>query len=64
LLSDGLGEFLNVLVGNAVSVLDREGVAGQLEPVRHAVLPASGHVFDLIATSGRGALVVRVSTLG
>jgi hypothetical protein len=64
LLTDGLGEFLNVLAGNAVSVLDREGVAAQLEPVRHGVLPPRAHVFDLIATNGRGALVARVSTLG
>jgi len=64
LLADGLGEFLNMLAGNAVSALDREGVTAQLEPVRQAVLPPSGHVFDLLATSGRGALVVRVSTLG
>lgn len=64
LLADGLGEFLNVLVGNGVSALDCEGVAAQLEPVRHSVLPPMGHVFDLIATNGRGALVARVSTPG
>lgn len=64
LLADGLGEFLNVLVGNAVSALDREGSVAQLEPVRHAVLPPVGHVFDLVATNGRGVLVAKVSALG
>jgi hypothetical protein len=64
LLADGLGEFLNVLVGNAISVLDREGAAAQLEPARQAVLPAAGHVFELVATNGRGALVASVSALG
>lgn len=64
LLADGLGEFLNVLVGNAVSALDREGSVAQLEPVRHAVLPPAGHVFDLVATNGRGALLARLSALG
>jgi hypothetical protein len=64
LIADGLGEFLNVLAGNAVSALEREDVAARLESVRQAVLPPSGPVFDLVATSGRGALVVRVSTLG
>jgi hypothetical protein len=63
LLSDGLGEFLNVLAGNAVSVLDRDGVSAALEPVRHSGLPPLAHVFDLVATSGRGALVARVSPL-
>jgi hypothetical protein len=64
LLTDGLGEFLNVLAGNAVTVLDREAAAARLETVRHSVLPPSGHVFDLTATCGRGALVARVSALG
>jgi hypothetical protein len=59
LRADGLGEFLNVLVGNAVAALDREQVDAQLEPVRLGVLPPAGHCFELVAGGGRGALVAR-----
>ena len=64
LVGDGLGEFLDLLVGNALAALEREGVFSCLEPVRRGALPAAGHVFDWIATVGRGALVVAPSTLG
>jgi hypothetical protein len=64
LLVDGLGEFLNVLAGTALSALDPEGALAQLEPVQAGVLPPLGHLFELVATGGRAALIARVSALG
>ena len=64
LVGDGLGEFLDLLVGISLAALEREGVLAHLEPVRRGALPAAAHVFDLIATVGRGALVVSPSALG
>jgi CheY-specific phosphatase CheX len=55
---DALGEFLNVVAGGAVARLEADGVGAGIEPVRLGELPASGHVFDLVATTGRGALFV------
>jgi len=64
LVSDGLGEFLNLLVSNAAAALEREGVFSRIEAVRHGALPVGGYAFDWIATVGRGALVIATSALG
>ncbi len=63
-LSDGLGGFLSLLVGNAIASLERESIFARSETVRYGVLPAAGHAFDWIATVGRGLLVVAPSALG
>ena len=63
-IDEGLGEFLGLLVGNAVAALEREGLFARVEPIRHGALPGAGHAFDWIATNGRGALIVSPSALG
>jgi hypothetical protein len=64
LVTDGLGEFLNLLVSNAAAALEREGVFSRIEAVRHGATPVGGWAFDWIATVGRGALVFAPSALG
>ncbi len=58
LVIDGVGEFLNVLAGNAVAVLEREGFEAELEPPRPVELPIDGHRFQLVATSGQADLIL------
>jgi CheY-specific phosphatase CheX len=55
LVEDGMGEFLNVLAGNAVSILEREGMEVSLEPPRPGGAPG-GQRFELVSTTGAGAL--------
>lgn len=60
LLDDGLGEFLNVLVGNAVAIFEKQGQRVSLDPPRlggHAKA-ATGYLFPLFATHGKAALVL------
>jgi len=58
LLDDGLCEFLNVLAGNAVSLLEREGIVMELEPPSSGVDVEAGHVFELAVSCGSAALVL------
>lgn len=60
LLDDGLGEFLNVLVGNAVAIFEKQGQRVSLDPPRlggHATA-STGYLFPLLATHGKAALVL------
>ncbi len=60
LLDDGLGEFLNVLAGNAVAIFEKQGERVPFDPPRlggHSEATA-GYVFPLIATHGKAALVL------
>ncbi|MBW2384437.1 MAG: chemotaxis protein CheX [Deltaproteobacteria bacterium] len=58
LLVDGVGEFLNVLCGNAMSALERDGVETTLGVPDHDAELADGWIFDLATSHGRAALVL------
>jgi hypothetical protein len=58
LLVDGVGEFLNVLAGNAISALERSGVQAELGIPDHDAELADGWLFDLATSVGRSALVL------
>lgn len=64
LVYDGLGEFLNVMCGNAAAILERFGSAVQLDPPTHdcnlADL-ADGTAFDLAVGEGSASLVLAAS---
>lgn len=57
--ADALGEFLNVLAGNAVSALEREGFEHRVAAPQFGVLPGEGFQFDAVATCGNALLVIR-----
>ncbi len=58
LIYDGIGEFLNVICGNVVAILEREGIIVQLEPpVRDQALEA-GTVFEIVVSEGAASLVL------
>jgi hypothetical protein len=59
LIDDGIGEFLNVLAGNALSALEREKVRVQLAPPRLGVAIDSGTEIDLAVEAGLAYLVLR-----
>jgi len=58
LVEDALGEFLNVVAGNAIALLERKGAHCELDPPRLGQLPQGGHCFDLVTSAGRGVLVL------
>jgi hypothetical protein len=58
LIEDGLGEFLNVVAGHALTVVASEGVSSHLSAPDLGVLPAEGYAFEIIATRGHGILVM------
>jgi len=58
LMLDGVGEFLNVLAGNAISALERTGVQAELGTPDHDAELADGWLFDLATSTGRAALVL------
>ena len=58
LIADGLGEFLNVLLGNAIGLLEREGAQAELQPARYRVESAEGTVFEVATSEGRAALLL------
>ena len=58
LITDGVGEFLNVLCGNAMSALDRDGVETRLGVPDYDAELTDGWIFDLATSHGRAALVL------
>jgi len=56
LLADGVGEFLNVLAGNAMGLLERKKITTELEPPHCDPKLDSGYLFDLAVSVGRAAL--------
>jgi hypothetical protein len=58
LVVDGVGEFLNVLCGNAMSALERDGVETTLGVPDHDAELTDGWIFDLATSHGRAALVL------
>lgn len=60
LLDDGLGEFLNVLAGNAVAIFEKQGQRVPFDPPRlgGCASAAAGYVFPLLATHGKATLIL------
>ncbi len=58
LIADGVGEFLNVLCGNAMSALERDGVPTELGVPDYDAELSDGWIFDLGTSHGRAALVL------
>jgi hypothetical protein len=59
LLSDGVGEFLNVLAGNAMSLLEQQGISTELEPPQGEIDFGSGYLFELAVNVGSAALFLK-----
>lgn len=58
LVEDALGEFLNLVAGNAIALLEQKGIRAQLEPPRFGVPAPDGSVLSLVTPTGRGTLVL------
>jgi hypothetical protein len=56
LLADGVGEFLNVLAGNAMGLLERKKITTELEPPHCDPELDSGYLFELAVSVGKAAL--------
>ncbi len=59
LLTDGVGEFLNVLAGNAMGVLERKQITTELAPPQCDPELDSGYLFDLAVSVGKAALYLK-----
>jgi CheY-specific phosphatase CheX len=59
LLADGVGEFLNVLAGNAMGLLERKKFTTELEPPHCDPELESGYLFDLAVSVGKAALYLK-----
>jgi hypothetical protein len=59
LLADGVGEFLNVLAGNAMGILERKKIATELEPPHSDPELDSGYLFELAVSVGKAALFLK-----
>ena len=59
LLADGVGEFLNVLAGNAMGVLERKQITTELAPPQCDPELDSGYLFDLAVSVGKAALYLK-----
>jgi hypothetical protein len=55
---EGIGEFLNVLMGNVVSTLGEEALDLRLTPPRYGVLPRDGFGFEVVTEAQGTALIV------
>jgi CheY-specific phosphatase CheX len=60
MIADGVGEFLNVLGGNAVSAVTKEGQRVELGPPDYDATLADGWIVELAVGTGRAALVLSV----
>lgn len=58
MIADGVGEFLNVLTGNAASAVAKEGYPVELGPPDYEAELCDGWVVDLAVGEGRAALVL------
>jgi hypothetical protein len=58
MVADGVGEFLNVLAGNAASAVAKEGYPVELGPPDYEAELCDGWVFDLAVGEGQAALVL------
>jgi CheY-specific phosphatase CheX len=60
MVTDGVGEFLNVLAGNAVSAIAKEGLRVELGPPDYEAELSDGWLVDLAVGIGRAAMVLSV----
>ncbi len=58
MVEDALGEFLNLVGGNAIALLERQQVRCELDPPRFGLVPTGGHAFDLVTSCGSGTIVL------
>ncbi len=58
MVADGVGEFLNVLAGNAASAVAKEGYPVELGPPDYEAELCDGWVFELAVGEGQAALVL------
>ena len=56
-IDDGMGEFINILAGNTLALLESRGIDAELEPPQAGVIPAAGTRIDLAVGTGRAILV-------
>jgi CheY-specific phosphatase CheX len=59
MLFDGVGEFLNVLAGNAMALAERNGIAMELGPPQTEIDFESGLLFELAVNIGNAALFLK-----
>jgi len=59
MLLDGVGEFLNVLAGNAMAMAERNGIPTELEPPQTEISFESGFLFELAVNVGNAALFLK-----
>jgi hypothetical protein len=58
LITDAVGEFLNVVCGNTVNALERDGVAADLGMPDYQAELSDGWIFDLACSRGRACVVL------
>ncbi len=58
MIADGVGEFLNVVGGNAVSAVTKEGQRVELGPPDYEATIADGWLVELAVGTGRAAMVL------
>ncbi len=56
MLLDGVGEFLNVLAGNAMAIAESNGISMELGPPQTEIDFESGFLFELAVNIGNAAL--------
>jgi hypothetical protein len=59
LLVDGVGEFLNVLAGNAMAMLERKQITTEIAPPQCDPELDSGYLFDLAVNVGKASLYLK-----
>jgi len=59
MLCDGVGEFLNVLAGNAMALAERNGISLELEPPQTEIAFESGYLFELAVNIGSAGLFLK-----
>lgn len=58
MLEDGLGEFLNMVAGNAVTGLEQEGIPCEVDPPIRGLPPLDAYVFKMNTTAGEALLLL------
>lgn len=58
ILDEVLGEFLNLVIGNAVVAFEQDGGRADLERPHYRQFPTEGYRFDLACTTGEVELVI------
>jgi len=59
MLFDGVGEFLNVLAGNAMALAEQNGITMELQPPQTEINFESGFLFELAVNIGNAALFLK-----